>query len=894
MKWIVNFVRRRRADRELDQEVEAHLEEKIADLMDSGMPEREARQKARREFGNVALYRQDSREVWAWVWLETLLQDLRYALRMLRRNPGFTLVAVLSLAIGIGVNASMFSLADALLLRPLSVSRPNEVVTVTGVTPSDPSANISYRDYVDFRDRSRSFQGLVAYTLSTFGFSARPGGLPQMKVGYLVSGNLFRAMGVEPELGRAFLPEEDQVPGRDAVVVLGHDFWEKELGADPSIVGRKVRLNGIEFTVIGVAPERFTGMDQYMRPAMFLPLAMAPRLAANPGDNILERRSDRGLAVKGRLKDGTSMAQAQAELVAIAKGLERAYPDTNRDRSAALSTELQARIKDDPSDAALVLMLMVLAGLVLLVACANVANLLLSRARARTREIAIRLAIGAGRMRLIRQLLAESLAIALAGGLVSLLFAYAGAAFLGRIRIPSDMPIVFSVKVDQRVLWFSLAVSLASTVLFGLIPALQASRTSLVPVLKAADADSSRKQRLWGRSTLVVAQVALSLVLTIVAAMLYRGFRADLMGGPGYRTDHLAMMSFDPTLARYSDAQAQQFYKTLRERALATTGVKSAALTMVIPMAPNQHQENLAPEGYQFPKNQDSVQVFADTVDEGYFDTMAVPILRGRGFRESDTSTAPRVAVVNEELAKRYWPNRDAIGKRFRLVGQASACQACDPKGPWVEVVGVAKNARYTWVGEGPTAFLYLPLAQHPSSHMTLVAQSFGDAAALVAPLREMVRGLDANQPVYDVRTMADVYQARAIATPNLIIQTVGAMGLIGLLLAMVGLYGLMAYSVARRTREIGIRMAIGADRGSVERMVLRQGFILAITGLALGLAASLAAETGVNAVFNSTDRDPLAYLIVAPALLAVTMLAAWAPARRAARVDPMRALREE
>jgi predicted permease len=885
MKWIADFVRRRRADRELDIEVEAHLEEKMADLMDSGMPEKEAREKARREFGNVALYRQDSREEWGWVWLETLLQDLRYAVRVLRRNPGFTLVAVFSLAIGIGVNSAMFSLADALLLRPLAVSRPNQVVTVTGVTPSDPSTNLSYRDYVDFRDRSKSLEGLVAYKLWNFGFSVRPDELAQMKVGFLVSGNLFRAMGVEPELGRAFRPEEDQVPGRDAVAVLGHDFWEKELGADPSFVGRRVRLSGIDFTIIGVAPERFTGMDQYMRPKLFVPLAMAPRLAANSSGNILEQRSDRGLAVKGRLKAGTSMAQAQAELAAVAKGLERAYPDTNRDRSVALSTELQARIQDDPSDAALVLMLMLLAGLVLLVACANVANLLLSRARARTREIAIRLAIGAGRMRLIRQLLAESLAIALAGGLVSLLFAYAGAAFLNRIQIPSDMPIVFAVRVDHRVLWFSLAVSLASTVLFGLVPALQASRTGLAPVLKAADADSSRKQRLWGRSTLVVAQVALSLVLTIVAAMLFRGFRADLMGGPGYRTDHLALMTFDPALARYSDTQTQQFYKALRERARATAGVKSAALTMVVPMAPNQHRENMVPEGYQLAKNQGSVQVLANTVDEGYFDTLAIPILRGRGFRESDTSTAPRVAVVNQELANRYWPNRDAIGKRFRLE---------DAKGPWVQVVGVAKTSKYEWVGEPPTPFLYLSFAQHPSSHMVLVAQSFGDAAALVAPLREMVRGLDANQPVYDVRTMADVFETRAIATPNLIIQTVGAMGLIGLLLAMVGLYGLMAYSVARRTREIGIRMAIGADRGSVERMVLRQGFILAITGLAIGLAASFAAETGVNAVFSSTGRDPLAYLIVAPALLAVTMLAAWAPARRAAKVDPMRALREE
>jgi predicted permease len=812
------------------------------------------------------------------------MHDLLFAVRTLFKNPGFTLVAVLSLAIGIGVNSAMFSLADAMLLRPLSVSRPSEVVSVEGNTPSDPVGDLSYRDYVDFRDRSRSFAGLVAFTTSTFGFSAKPDDLPQMKMGMLVSGNLFRVMGVEPELGRGFRPEEDQTQARDAVVVLGHDFWEKQLGADRSIVGRKVRLDGIEFTVIGVAPERFTGMDQYFRPAMFLPLAMGPRLASNPEHNMLERRDDRGLTVKGRLKPGVNMAQAQAELAGIAKGLEQAYPATNRDRGVVVRTELQTRI-ERRGDSALVAMLMALAALVLLVACANLASLLLSRARARSREIAIRLAVGAGRLRLIRQLLAESLAIALAGGLVSLLLARAGAAFLSRMQIPTDLPIVISIKVDGRVLWFSLAVSLISALLFGLVPALQASRTNLVPVLKAGDADSSGKQRLWGRNALVVAQVALSLVLMIVAAMLFRGFRSELMSGPGFRSDHLVMMSFDPTLVRYSEAQTQRFYKQLSERARATPGVQSAALANVIPMAPIQHQETIVPEGYQLPKDRNNISVYADTVDERFFDTMAVPIGRGRGFRESDTAAAPRVAIVNQVLADHYWPGRDAVGKRFRLN---------DGNGPWVEIVGVAKTSKYLWIGEPPTEYLYLPLAQHPQPNMTLVAQSAGDAASLVAPLREMVRGLDANQPVYDVRTMSDFYQMRAVSVPEMIIETVGTMGLIGLLLAMVGLYGLMAYSVARRTREIGIRMAIGADRAAVVRMVLRQGLTLAVTGLAIGLVASLAAESAVNAVFSSTGRDPLAYLLVAPALLAVTLVAAWIPARRASLVDPMRALHYE
>jgi len=883
--WLKWMMKRPRLENELDTEVRFHLESYAEDLVRSGLPKQEAMRRARIEFGGIESHKDAVRVSLGLRWWDELWSDLRIALRIMRRNPGFTLVAVLSLGVGVGVNSTLFGLADALVLRPLSVFRPDEVVTVVGKTLSDSLGGISYPDYKDFHDRSKSFAGLVAFTTSAFGFATRPDELPQMETGMLVSGNIFRAMGVEPELGRGFRSEEDQVPGRDAVVVLGHDFWETQLGADSSIIGRTVRLNRIQFTVIGVAPGRFTGMDQLLRPTLFVPLMMAQRLDANPARNLLEQRDDRGLDVKGRLKPGVTLAQAQAELVTIANGLGRAYPATNKDQGVAVMSELQTRIARDPQDSGLVAMLMAMAAVVLLVACANLANLQLSRARARTREIGIRLAIGAGRTRLVRQLMTESLVIALAGGAVSLVFAKGGAAFLGRLRIPTDLPLVIYIKLDQRALLFGLAASLLSAVLFGLAPALQASRTDLVSALKSADADNSGKQRLWGRKALVIAQVALSLLLMTVAAMLFRGFHSILAGGPGFRTDHLVMMSFDPRLVRYSDRQVQQFYKQLADRARSTPGIKSAALTRVIPMAPNQHMESIVPEGYEFPKGHTTASVFANIVDNGYFDTMAVPILRGRSFSKTDTTRAPLVAVINEVLARQYWPNQDAMGRRFRLN---------DNKGPWVEIVGIAKNGKYIWLGEGPTPYLYLPLAQHPQPRMTLVAQSFGDAASLATPLREMVRGLGANQPVYDVRTMSDFYQMRAISVPTMINEVVGTMGLIGLLLAMVGLYGLMAYSVARRTREIGIRMAIGADRASVVRMVLQQGFTLALTGLAIGLVASFAAEIGVNAVFSASRRDPLAYLIVALALLAVSTLAAWVPARRASRVDPSSMLRYE
>jgi macrolide transport system ATP-binding/permease protein len=882
LTWMIQ---RRKRESEMETEVRFHILSYADDLIESGVHAEEANRRARVEFGGVETHKDAMRTAIGLRWLDDLWSDLGFALRILRRNPGFTLIAVLSLGIGIGVNSTLFSLADALVLRPLSVARPEQVVTLLGKSPSESAGAVSYRDYADFRDQSRSFDGLVAYTIGFFGFTAKKGDLPQVQTGMLVSGNLFQAMGVEPELGRGFRPEEDQVPGRDAVVVLGHDFWEKQLGADRSIVGRTVVLNGIDFTVIGVAPQRFTGIDHYLRPTMFVPLMMFERLAANPDWKMLEHRDDRELDVKGRLKPGVSLAEAQTELATIAASLQRAYPETNRNQSVALMTETQQRVLRNPSNTALVTMLMALAALVLLVACANLANLLLGRARARTREIATRLAIGAGRLRLIRQLLAESLAIALAGGVASLLFATAGTAFLARIQIPTDLPVVISIKVDERALLFSLAVSLLSAVLFGLVPAVQASRANLVVGLKASDAENGRRRSLWGRSALVISQVALSLVLMIVAAMLYRGLHSKLAIGPGFRTDHLIMMSFDPEVAHYKDPQTKQFYEQLIDRARSLPGIKSVALTEVIPMAPAQHQQNIVPEGDALPKDHANLTVFADIVGNGFFDTMAIPILDGRGFNSSDTASAPKVAVVNEVLARHCWPNQNAIGKRLRLN---------DDKSREIEIVGVARASSYIRLGEGPTEYLYLPLSQNMHARLTLVVQSIGDAASLAPELRETVRTLDPNQPVYDVRTMSDFYRQGAVSIPNLINQVVGAMGLIGLALALVGLYGLMSFSVARRTREIGIRMAIGANRATVVRMILRQGLALVVTGLAIGLLASFVAEKGLSALFTSTTRDPVAYLIVAPAFLAVAMLAAWVPARRAARVDPTTTLRYE
>jgi predicted permease len=823
------------------------------------------------------------------LFLERLWQDLYHGGRMLAKNPAFTVVAVVSLAIGIGANCAMYSWADALLLRPLTVARPGDVVTVgTKVSLAGFTSLVnSYPDFRDLRDRTRSFDNLTAFTSVTVGFATKADATPLMKYGMLVTSNLFAAMGVEPELGRSFRADEDQVPGRDAVVVLDHSLWEQQFAADRSILGRKVRLNGIEFTVIGVTPDRFTGMSQLIRPAFYAPLMMYPRLAADP--KALDSRGNRSLSIKGLLKPGVSMAQAQAELTTFAHNLQQAYPDTNKNQEMVVRTELETRIDQDPIDAALSAMLLLLSAAVLVVACINVASLLTSRAPARAKEMALRLAVGAGRSRLIRQLITESLLVALAGGLLGIGVGYLGLLVFRQIQIPTDLPITLTFQLNPRVLFFSLAVAVFSVLFFGLIPALQTTRVDLASAMKTGDTAASGHKRLWGRGFLVGCQVAVSLVLLTVSAFMYHGFHRELASSQGFRKDHLLMMSFDPSLVHYSEAQTQQFYKQLVLRARSTPGVKAVTLVSSIPMSPEADAAAIVPEGYQFPPGKDNATIFASRVDENFFETMGVSLVRGRGFRETDSADAPRVAVVNEQFAQHYWPGKDALGKRIRVQDPKN------PNSPWVEIVGVAKTGKYIWIAEPPTEFLYLPYRQDVRSRMILVSQSVGESASLAAPLREVVHGLDANQPVFNVRTMEDFYDMRVVSTGNTIMEIVSGMGIMGLVLAMVGLYGLGAYAVSRRTREIGIRMAIGASRPAVLRMTLRRGLTPALYGLAAGLVASIFADRLLKVVFPThTKVDIVVYLLIIPALLAITILAAYIPARRASRIDPMKALRWE
>ena len=818
-------------------------------------------------------------------------QDVRYALRTMARNPSFTAVAAISLALGTGASAAVFGLADALLLRPLPVTRPQDLLALRATADDSPFganySSFSWPDYRDYRDKARSFEGLVAYQFAAIALGVDPKAPAELRLGMLVSGDFFHVLGVPPALGRGFLPEEESPSAKGAVVVLSHAQWTSGFGADPGVLGRTVRLNGLDFTVIGVAPERFTGMDQYVRPALFVPIPAQALLSGETGRAQLEQRDNRFLNVKARLRPGVDRATAEAELAHLASALEQAYPDTNKKRGVLARTELEARAESSPPDAYLAAILLILVSLVLLIACANVASLLLSRAGARAREIAVRQAVGAGRTRLVRQLLTEGVVLALLGGVLGLLLAAAGVRFFGSIPMPTDLPIQLAVRLDGRVLLFNFAAAILSVLVFGLVPALQTTRTDVVRALKVGDASLSRAgRRLWGRQGLVAAQVALSLVLLVLAAVLFRGFERGLKQDAGYQRDHVLMARFDPSVLHYPEEKTQRFYRDLALRARELPGARNAALTFAIPLGNQQQAVTFAPEGYTLPEGKRTLSSFGTSVDARYFETLKVPLVRGRAFSETDTKGAPRVAIVNEHLAEAYWPGQDPLGKRLRLDG---------PEGPWAEVVGVARTHTYIWTGEAPSDFIYLPYAQAPQAQMTLLVASVGDPAGLSGPLRDLVRSLDPDLPVFNVTTMEDHFVARVVAVNHHLVRTVGGLGVMGLVLSLVGLYGLVAYSVSRRTREIGLRMALGASRAQVLGTVLRQGLALTVLGVGIGLVLSFfAARFLASLVEGLNGAEPLAFVGLPLLLLAVASVATLVPALRAARVDPNHALRTE
>jgi predicted permease len=815
--------------------------------------------------------------------------NLRFAVRTLAKSPSFALIAIVSLALGIGANTAMFSYVDAVLLRPLPVS--GKIVEVDSTTPETRLGRTSYADYVDLRDRTKTFETLASYDFFFAGIATRVGQVPRYGLDAGVSGNFFSGLGIRPVLGRGFRADEDAVPGRDLVAVISYHVWDRDFGRDRSVLGRTIRVSGAEFTVVGVAPENFTGPQAFVNPDIYIPMHAYQQAVPGASADYLTSRKNRNSVLLGRLKPGVTLSEAQSELRTVASGLAAQYPDTNRDRTVTVLDYVRARFENDPTDASLALTLLAITGVVLLIACANIANLLLGRGTARRKEIAIRMAIGASRAALVRQLLTESLLLAVLGGVAGIGVGGLGVMFLRAIPIPSDFPIALGLTMDMRLLAFSVIVCLAAGVAFGLAPALRATRSDLASSIKAGDSGPARisalRGLLTGRNVLVTAQLALSVVLLVISADCIRGFQAAWRIDPGFRVDHTLFFSLDTNIQRYDEAKTRDFYKKLTDRLRQGSGVSEVSMSSSIPFSTGQATRKYLVEGEQPRRTGDAPSTLSYKVDDRFFRLMETKILRGRGFDSRDTAKSPRVAVINEFLAGKLFGKNDPIGRRFRL-------DSAD--GPLVQVVGVAKQGIYMYWVEPAQEAVWTPFSQDYSSQMYVELRTAADPGSFSGIVRDEVRALDPDMPIFRISTMAAFFHDRAMLGPRLIAQIVTATGVMGLLMTVIGLYGVVAYAVSRRTREIGIRLAIGATPGSVMRMVLNQGAVFTVVGLAIGLALAIPVARNIVPAFV-TGANPLGAIVVlgVPVILATAMTAAcWIPARRAAKVDPTRALRQE
>ncbi len=812
--------------------------------------------------------------------METLLHDVRYGSRQLVKHPVFTILAVVSLALGIGANTAIFSLVNTVLLRPLPVKEPSQLIEVYGSLNNGADFSIqSYLNYKDYRDRNDVFSGLFVYRIVVASLSHS--GSNERVWGYLASGNYFEVLGVKPILGRSFLPEEDQTPGSHPVVVLSYTCWQKRFAADPAIVGRTILLNNHTFTVIGVAPKGFIGTEVAYAPEYWAPMMMAKVI--EPGSRWLDSRDSNNLFMIGRMKPGVTPAQVKASLDAITLQLGKEYPAENEGRGITLSPPGLFIPSIREASITFAGVLMVIVGLVLLLACVNLANLQLARATSRRKEIAIRLAVGASRGRLVRQLLTEGVLLSLVGGALGLMLAAWINWLVGGIKLPLDVALVFDLPLDWRVLLFALGLSIFTGVVFSLLPALQSSKPALVPSLKDdAKLGGFRRSRL--RNSLVVAQVSLSLVLLVCAGLIVRSLQAAQKMRPGFDTQAAIAISFDVGLQGYEEAKGRAFHHQILERVRAVPGVRAAALTSNLPLALNYNSSSVYLEGQPAVGSGRLPTCIPMSVSPGFFETMGIA-LRGRDFAESEDKLEARVAVVNETFAKKFFPGIDPIGKRFNFSG---------PKDPLWQIIGVCSDGKYNTLAETPQPAVFRPQFRDYDTVVTLVARTQGDPRSLIAPLRKEFQAMDPTLPLYDIKTLTEhmkipLFPARMAAN------VLGSFGVLALVLAAIGIYGVMSYVVAGRTREIGLRMALGAQLRHVRQLILGQGMILAGIGLAVGLViVFILARFLTSMLYGVSPTDPITFIAITFLLAAVALVACYVPARRAARVDPMVALREE
>ena len=816
--------------------------------------------------------------------MESLLKDVRYAIRGLIKRPAFAAIAIVTLALGIGANTAIFSLVNTVLLRSLPVEHPEEIVSVSVRGKDDSMQAFSHPNYVDFRDQNQVLSGLLVYRFVPLSVSRL--GNNQRLWGYEVSGNYFDVLGVKAIKGRTFTAEEDRARLANPVVVVSYDSWRERFGGDPELVGKDLLINNHQFRVIGIAPEGFKGTELVYAPEIWVPTSMIEWV--EPGSGWLDNRSANNFFGVGRLKPGVTPRQAEASLNGLALQLAKQYPNDNEGQSIKILPtgfiipELRGAVVN------FTWVLMAAVAIVLLVTCTNLAGLLLARATERRREIAIRLAMGANRYRLIRQLLTESVLLSLAGGVGGVLLAIWIIKMLLAFKPPIDFPLVIDVSIDWRVLLFSLLVSLLTGVIFGLAPTLQATKPSLLKSLKDNAAQGGASRNLL-RSGLVVAQMALSLVVLIGAGLVVRTLQQLQTMNPGFNPQNALMMSFDVGLQGYDEAKGQQFYRQLAERVRAVPGIKSVAITNYVPLILNYNSNSIFVEGQPAERGANAPTAMSGIAGPRYFETLATPILQGREFTEQDTDQSERVVVVNETFVRRLLPfaksNVDAINRRISFAGA---------EGPFVRIVGVARDGKYFNIAEEPRSFVWRPLSQVYSSNAMIVVRTEGKPESMIAGVRREVQALDPTLPVFDVTTLTD-HMRLALFPSRVAAAVLGVFGIVALLLSAIGIYGITSYAVAQRTREIGIRMALGAQLGDVLKLVLSHGVKLTLIGVTIGLVGAYLVTRAITGVlYGVSATDPLTFGLVSLILITVALLACYVPARRATKVNPLVALRYE
>jgi predicted permease len=870
---------------EIDEELQFHIEMRTQENIERGMSPDEAERDALARFGRTARIKELSWDVRGGGWLETLWQDVRYGARMLRKQPSFTLVAVLTLALGIGVNTAIFSVVNGVLLKPLSFPAPERLVALSETSKEVPLMAVAYPNYLDWRAQQTVFENMAARMPA--GGVMTGDGEPERVTGRFVTASFFPTLGVQPRLGRFFTEEEDR-PTAERVIVLSYGLWQRRFGADPKVIGRPLRFNSESWMVVGVMPAEFEFYGQTNpNNDFFIPLG---RLS---DQEFMGDRHSHTVFVTARMKPGVEMEQARAEMSAIAGRLSAQYPASNSGNGIALRSVLDDYVGDVRP--ALSMLTMAVA-LVLLIACANVANLLLARATTRRKEVALRMALGAGRWRIVRQLLTESLLLAIAGGMLGLLLGAWGLELLIKLN-PEGLPRLENISLDGRALGFTLLVTLLTGIVFGLVPALQTSKADFNEALKEGSLRSAGGAGgRWLRGTLVVGQLALSLMLLIGAGLLVKSFWRLLRVDPGYDARNVLTMRLRLPDAKYREAtQAMAFLREVSRRVEELPGVQQVSVTTGFPLG-RASDNGYWVEGEPEPRQPGEWSTASmQSVSEGYHQTLGIALLAGRHFSERDTVDSPSVVIVDEDFVRRHLPNGspvDALGKRLRFGGEGE---------PWREIVGVVRHVRQNGLDEEGRTGIYRPWTQmNPkwladfTRAMDLIVKTTDDPTKFIAPIRREVQGVDKDQPLGNVSTL-EALVAQSVAPRRFSLLLLGVFASVALLLGAIGLYGVLSYVVTQRTREIGIRMALGAQKSDVLRLIIRYGMMLAVIGVGAGLVGAFALTRLMKSLlFGVSASDPVTYILIALLLLGVALLACYLPARRATKVDPLIALRYE